>query len=403
MMCTFCGTENPQGNRFCGMCGVRLERRKTERRTNRSQTTCSDCGHVNEQGHKFCGMCGVRIDRRTQERRAGDEAARATAMANAQLPTPDPRRGGLRREPEMARTSSATLAPPSPDDRGRQSGAGLRAEQPHVSTSVAGPSFLGLSDSSTEAEYLLEDEGSSHRGIRTLLLLIVLAAIVGLIFVQYRSSLRANPRSPEQPNPGPATVPRPDGKNRPLVKEKTLVAAVAARTLESGVNGLAKASAAPLDSGDDAVTKTNGGEQASAKLPGAKTPDAKPANAKSTNVKLSEQEQPPTSADTAPEANDKPSPALIKAQQYLHGQGVRQNCEQGLVYLKAATRENDPQAAVQMAALYSSGFCVTQDRVKAYQWFSSAREMEPDNRWIAKNLNQLWAQMTPQEKQQIHQ
>jgi hypothetical protein len=54
-----------------------------------------------------------------------------------------------------------------------------------------------------------------------------------------------------------------------------------------------------------------------------------------------------------------------------------------------------------MGALYSSGFCVAQDRVRAYQWFSSARDMEPNNRWINKNLSQLWAQMTPSERSRI--
>ena len=73
----------------------------------------------------------------------------------------------------------------------------------------------------------------------------------------------------------------------------------------------------------------------------------------------------------------------------------------GLMYLKAATEENDPRAAVQMAALYASGHCVEQDRVKAYQWFSSAHELDPNNTWIEKNLNQLWARMTPEERRHV--
>ena len=71
------------------------------------------------------------------------------------------------------------------------------------------------------------------------------------------------------------------------------------------------------------------------------------------------------------------------------------------MYLKAATEENDPRAAVQMGALYSSGHCVQQDRVKAYKWFSTARNLEPQNQWVEKNLNQLWSQMTPEERRRI--
>jgi hypothetical protein len=51
-----------------------------------------------------------------------------------------------------------------------------------------------------------------------------------------------------------------------------------------------------------------------------------------------------------------------------------------------------------MAALYSSGLCVTQDRVMAYRWFNSAHELQPANVWIQRNMDQLWAQMSSQER-----
>src|SRR5262249_29853609 len=80
-------------NKFCGMCGVRLERRKVERRIHRKSSAsskCPSCDHVNEQGHKFCAMCGGRVDRRVSERRTGaDEQSRAAAIANAQIPGPE--------------------------------------------------------------------------------------------------------------------------------------------------------------------------------------------------------------------------------------------------------------------------------------------------------------------------
>jgi TPR repeat protein len=94
----------------------------------------------------------------------------------------------------------------------------------------------------------------------------------------------------------------------------------------------------------------------------------------------------------------KPSAALVRAQQYIRGKGAPQNCEQGLLYLKAATDKSDPGAAIQMAALYSSGLCVKQDRVMAYRWFNSAHELQPANMWIQKNMDQLWAQMSSQER-----
>jgi TPR repeat protein len=95
----------------------------------------------------------------------------------------------------------------------------------------------------------------------------------------------------------------------------------------------------------------------------------------------------------------KPSASLVRAQQYIRGTGgVSQNCEQGLLYLHAATDKSDPGAAIQMAALYSSGICVKQDRVMAYRWFNSAHELQPANVWIQRNMDQLWAQMSSQER-----
>lgn len=383
MICTFCGTENREENRFCGMCGVRLERRKMERRANATDganTECSSCGHINDPGYKFCGMCGYRIDRRTLDRRGAPEKRRATAMANAQLPTPESRRGA--REIESRSSQTATMvAPPSPE---RQSAASHAADHSVASMSVSGPSFLGLNDASAAGgEYLLEDERSSGRGLRMFLLLVVLVAIAGLIFVQYRANLKGS-RSPELPKPEPAGLPRPAGDNRMPAILKNSGTAVAASVVQ------AKAAAASRASPGDTDEKT-----AAAEAPKKKAGREQAAGRQQADDAGSD-------ADPAPSTPNKPSAALVKAQQYLHGQGVRQNCEQGLVYLKVATQENDPAAAVQMGALYASGFCVQQNRVKAYQWFTTAREMEPNNRWLTKNLDQLWAQMTPQERRQIH-
>ncbi|HEY6349422.1 MAG TPA: zinc ribbon domain-containing protein [Candidatus Angelobacter sp.] len=380
MICTFCGTENREGNRFCGMCGVRLERRKVERRatSDGASTECGSCGHENEPDYKFCGMCGNRIDRRILDRRGAPEKKRASAMANVQLPTPESRRSAAGSESRGAQTQSATMvAPPLPESQNSPPRVVHETAAPH---SVAGPSFLGLNDAPTEGEYLLEDEQSSGRGLRMLVLLLVLVAIAGLIFVQYHANLKGAPKSPEMPKPEPAGLPRPSGDNRMPQSLKDLTTAVGANTLQSAMAAVSRAS--PADTDEKTATASN-----------------KPARPEAS---VKRQVDDAGDADHLAPNRGKPSVALVRAQQYLHGQGVRQNCEQGLVYLRAATGQNDPAAAVQMGTLYASGFCVQQDRVKAYQWFTTAREMEPDNRWIAKDLDHLRAQMTPQERRQIH-
>lgn len=385
MICTFCGTENLPMNRFCGMCGVRLERRKVDRRIHESRSDkCAACDHENEPGYKFCGMCGERIDRRVQERRGAAGKSRAIAAANAELPAPQrplAQRAPVAPAPPLTRT---TVLEPEP----AYSAPAQNGEHRVRSSSVNGPSFLGLNDSEGEGEYLLEDEKSSGRGLRTLILMVILAAIVGLIYVQWKSNLKAKPI--EQPKPEPATVPA--GRNSPLKIPNTPKMVAGAHQVQAAATALTKnaASAATTAKTSDEAISNNHDKLARKTVP-----------VKDTKVAEAEDDPPEKPAAAAARAKTEPSVALVKAQKYLQGRGVRQSCEQGLMYLKAATQENDPNAAIQMGALYSSGLCVAQDRVRAYQWFSSARDMAPNNRWIDKNLSQLWAQMTPAERNRI--
>ncbi len=49
MQCPQCQQANPDGQKFCGECGARLEVR------------CPSCGATNPPGQKFCGECGTRL------------------------------------------------------------------------------------------------------------------------------------------------------------------------------------------------------------------------------------------------------------------------------------------------------------------------------------------------------
>ena len=234
MLCTFCGTENRPEYKFCGSCGVRMERRQVERRSRQSGSAkCSGCGHVNEPGMKFCGMCGTRVDRRIDERRGMSDASRAAAIANAQLPSPEtknrattqvaappiqsdeepvalPRRGEptiFRNDPP--RNEAVRAETVSSEVMRNESGNGGR---------ISGPSFLGLNsqpDNNGDVEYLLEDEPTGG-GLRKFLLLVILAAILGLLFVQWRSSFKASPKPPVPAKSDPSTpATAPQGNNQP--------------------------------------------------------------------------------------------------------------------------------------------------------------------------------------------
>src|ERR1700704_4250399 len=167
MLCTFCGTENRPEYKFCGICGVRLDRRQMERRSaNGISTKCTACGHVSEAGLKFCGMCGTRVERRIQDRRNNADEPRAAAIANAQLPTPDIK--GRVTTPVATRTESLeddlTVAPPRKGEpaifrsetqrnetqrrnelqRDETQGNEPRRNDMGNGRSISGPSFLGL-------------------------------------------------------------------------------------------------------------------------------------------------------------------------------------------------------------------------------------------------------------------
>jgi hypothetical protein len=372
---------------------------------------------MNEPGMKFCGMCGTRIDRRMEERRGSGDASRAAAIANAQLPTPEIK----------GRATTQVAAPPDPSAeapvalprRGEpaifrnepvrnepQHNEPVRAESVSRETirqesgnsgRISGPSFLGLNsqpDNNDGVEYLLEDEPTGS-GLRKLLLLVILAAILGLLFMQWRSSFKASPKPPAPAKSDPSTPANaPQGSNQssdplaPAVTESPKTAASGANAIAAGAASELKApktEPTALETTSPSALTNGSDEDASAgKLPaaGKALPDSDSKGAEEARI-----------------PDYKPSAALVRAQQYIRGTGgVAQNCEQGLLYLHAATDKSDPGAAIQMAALYSSGICVKQDRVMAYRWFNSAHELQPANVWIQRNMDQLWAQMSSQER-----
>ena len=220
-----------------------------------------------------------------------------------------------------------------------------------------------------------------------------IAAIAGLLFVQWRSSFKANPKpaptrvEPSTPAPGPQgsnAPPEPTSQARPF-SDANKTAATGAAAVTDG----AAATDANVPKAQPTALETEGTS------PNATTDDTTDKKPPTDEVLPNADAKTP---DEAKLPDYKPSAALVRAQQYIRGKGVQQNCEQGLLYLKAATDKSDPGAAIQMAALYSSGLCVKQDRVMAYRWFNSAHELQPANMWIQKNMDQLWAQMSSQER-----
>ncbi|MBV8136117.1 MAG: zinc ribbon domain-containing protein [Deltaproteobacteria bacterium] len=49
MRCSKCGTDNPEGKKFCGNCSAALGNRSHQ------------CGADNPAGNRFCGDCGAAL------------------------------------------------------------------------------------------------------------------------------------------------------------------------------------------------------------------------------------------------------------------------------------------------------------------------------------------------------
>ena len=52
-----------------------------------------------------------------------------------------------------------------------------------------------------------------------------------------------------------------------------------------------------------------------------------------------------------------------------------------------------------LGTMYASGHCVGRDLPMAYRWYAHALHNDPSNTRIQSDLEVLWTQMTPAEKQ----
>jgi TPR repeat protein len=95
----------------------------------------------------------------------------------------------------------------------------------------------------------------------------------------------------------------------------------------------------------------------------------------------------------------KPLDAVTEAERYINGRGVPQNCDRGLRMLKTAAEQSNAGAMISLGALYSTGSCTPRDLPTSYRWFALALHKEPNDQALQDDLQKLWSQMTPAERQ----
>jgi hypothetical protein len=89
------------------------------------------------------------------------------------------------------------------------------------------------------------------------------------------------------------------------------------------------------------------------------------------------------------------------ADMYIYGEGVPENCDQGLVLLRSAAQKANLRARGKLGALYATGKCVSQNRVEAYRWLSLALNGNQGSEWTEKNREMVWRQMSPDERSRV--
>ena len=274
-------------------------------------------------------------------------------------------------------------------------------------TRIYGPSILGIGGGddapSSDSDYLLDDEPverSTWRGWALLAVLLVFAFLAYKQFGQGKSVKELFAQA----------IPQQQQKTQePVVSETNNTAnankpadANASQTGDSAKTETAKNEPMQKPENDAAVGiphEPNGDKdhetRASEGKPAQEIDDAPEAS----EEKPSAKKETAKSAAKEPPA-EKPDLATVElAQKYIQGRGVPQDCNRGFQLLRSATEKPNPRAHIQLGALYASGTCVEQDRAQAYHHFAAAQSLDPKNTWIERNLNALWREMTPAERE----
>ena len=107
------------------------------------------------------------------------------------------------------------------------------------------------------------------------------------------------------------------------------------------------------------------------------------------------------SATRAARAQDAQGAALVATgEKYLYGRGVSQSCDRAISYLRKAADMGNAKGSSHLGAMYATGQCLPMDRVRAYKYFAQALHQDSSNHYFQQNLEMLWNEMSPEEKQQ---
>jgi zinc-ribbon domain len=386
---------------------------------------CPRCGNENPDNNRFCGMCGATLlappaVAPPQPVSVAAPKPPAVEAAAAPAPAPDPRR-------------SATVVSESPAISGPSFlGLNQPASSPRSSRKRASLSIDPHSAQGSNLDYLLDEEEPNRPwGIgKILVIMIALGLAVGFGYLRFKNqglawlsglkkpaSVAQNSTSPDaanQPAPSSSVTPETQPPAQPT-PQPSLPGPSTGQPINPPETSIpvssSPANPAPTDTAKPADT--------------AKPPDAAPEPAPTEKATppadtsshpTDDSADTPAAASTPPESSKpapkspapKPSAAskpavpydpVSEAQKYLYGRGASQDCDRGMRLLKPQANKANPKAMIEMGALYSAGLCTPRDLPTAYRWFAMALRKDPDNTALHADLTKLWGEMTQPERQ----
>ena len=378
---------------------------------------CPRCGTVNPTINNFCGNCGVPlVDHATNPAEPASlieqDSQKLTPDSSALNAIPTRHSNDLPASTTMATANqsskpAATLLNNDIDDDLVETSIHSSVES-HQTSSISGPSFLGLTDNSDsdQTSYLLEDESSGRGGriVFGLITIAILGAIGWLVWsnvktgrlgIPFMKTSASQPQlKPATPSPAAAT-PQPDkassNSDDKLTTSDSSDDANADDTNKVGTTAVPDRhaeTAQPPQPKDTAPDRTE-------------PPDTKSGDEQTATPKTSPKPKPSARAAAEQLPDPHQNKMLLLGEKYLYGQGVARSCQQAMVYLRAAADENNAPAMSHLGALYNTGECVKQDRAQAYSWLRRAHDADPSNEWIERDMNMMWRDMSTQERASI--
>jgi hypothetical protein len=363
---------------------------------------CPGCGYDgNNPCFRYCGMCGSALRNEARTRPAPPVARPAPALP-----------------PTLTIDSYSIL--------------GLQDQsfEPAIHPEDARQSPPGFYEAPRHrADYLLDDDEPRSPRWRIYLLVVLLLIGAGALAWQWQGSGNgamvwsvlspAIPRAshaapaaeaplteenlPATPAATPAAAPTPAPASEATSPPAATTAPVAAEAQPApAVSAAAPPTPVPDDHAAAQAPSPEGTAPEAAPAPNQTTrtdPDAAAeADSNSTSSTQSTEEAVPAAPKLATFSAADANQLFAEGQKYLYGNGVERDCGRALEDLRMAARLK-AEAASLLGTMYASGHCVGQNLPPAYHWYARALHRDPANTRYKSDLEVLWNQMTPEQRQ----